>query len=189
MQDSNELLSIDRLTFSYEEDEKPIFKDLSFQIQKGERALLLGPSGCGKSSLALCINGLYPEACDAAQTGRISLFQKNIEDFQAAEKPSLHIGVVFQDPDQQFCMLTVEDEIAFGLENLQMPKEEMKERIDDVLVKLDLTGLKGQTISALSGEQSRKSRWLVFWRWSLILLFWTNRLLCLILIQHAALFT
>ncbi|KAA6453850.1 ABC transporter ATP-binding protein [Bacillus atrophaeus] len=156
MQDSNELLSIDRLTFSYEEDEKPIFKDLSFQIQKGERALLLGPSGCGKSSLALCINGLYPEACDAAQTGRISLFQKNIEDFQAAEKPSLHIGVVFQDPDQQFCMLTVEDEIAFGLENLQMPKEEMKERIDDVLVKLDLTCLKGQTISALSGGTKQK---------------------------------
>ncbi|MGM0861297.1 cobalt ABC transporter [Bacillus atrophaeus] len=156
MQDSNELLSIDRLTFSYEEDEKPIFKELSFQIQKGERALLLGPSGCGKSSLALCINGLYPEACDAAQTGRISLFQKNIEDFQAAEKPSLHIGVVFQDPDQQFCMLTVEDEIAFGLENLQMPKEEMKERIDDVLVKLDLTGLKGQTISALSGGTKQK---------------------------------
>ncbi|KYD04795.1 ABC transporter ATP-binding protein [Bacillus atrophaeus] len=156
MQDSNELLSIDRLTFSYEEGEKPIFKDLSFQIQKGERALLLGPSGCGKSSLALCINGLYPEACDAAQTGRISLFQKNIEDFQAAEKPSLHIGVVFQDPDQQFCMLTVEDEIAFGLENLQMPKEEMKERIDDVLVKLDLTCLKGQTISALSGGTKQK---------------------------------
>lgn len=156
MQDSNELLSIDRLTFSYEEDEKPIFKDLSFQIQKGERALLLGPSGCGKSSLALCINGLYPEASDAAQTGRISLFQKNIEDFQAAEKPSLHIGVVFQDPDQQFCMLTVEDEIAFGLENLQMPKEEMKERIDDVLVKLDLTCLKGQTISALSGGTKQK---------------------------------
>ncbi|MGM0748929.1 MAG: ABC transporter ATP-binding protein [Bacillota bacterium] len=156
MQGSNELLSIDRLTFSYEEDEKPIFKDLTFQLQKGERALLLGPSGCGKSSLALCINGLYPEACDAVQTGRISLFQKNIEDFQAAEKPSLHIGVVFQDPDQQFCMLTVEDEIAFGLENLQMPKEEMKERIDDVLVKLDLTGLKGQTISALSGGTKQK---------------------------------
>ncbi|MCG8395547.1 energy-coupling factor transporter ATPase [Bacillus atrophaeus] len=156
MRDSNELLSIDRLTFSYEEDEKPIFKDLSFQLQKGERALLLGPSGCGKSSLALCINGLYPEACDATQTGRISLFQKNIEDFQAAEKPSLHIGVVFQDPDQQFCMLTVEDEIAFGLENLQMPKEEMKERIDDVIVKLDLTGLKGQIISALSGGTKQK---------------------------------
>lgn len=156
MQGSNELLSIDRLTFSYEEDEKPIFKDLTFQLQKGERALLLGPSGCGKSSLALCINGLYPEACDAVQTGRISLFQKNIEDFQASEKPSLHIGVVFQDPDQQFCMLTVEDEIAFGLENLQMPKEEMKERIDDVLVKLDLTGLKDQTISALSGGTKQK---------------------------------
>ncbi|MCY9159793.1 energy-coupling factor transporter ATPase [Bacillus atrophaeus] len=156
MQGSNELLSIDRLTFSYEEDEKPIFKDLTFQLQKGERALLLGPSGCGKSSLALCINGLYPEACDAVQTGRISLFQKNIEDFQASEKPSLHIGVVFQDPDQQFCMFTVEDEIAFGLENLQMPKEEMKERIDDVLVKLDLTGLKNQTISALSGGTKQK---------------------------------
>lgn len=59
MQASEPLLSAGCLTFSYDQDEKPILQNVSFQLRKGERALLLGPSGCGKSSLALCLNGLY----------------------------------------------------------------------------------------------------------------------------------
>ncbi|MCY8136382.1 ATP-binding cassette domain-containing protein, partial [Bacillus spizizenii] len=89
-------------------------------------------SGCGKSSLALCLNGLYPEACDGIQSGHVFLFQKPVTDAETSETIAQHCGVVFQDPDQQFCMLTVEDEIAFGLENLQVPREEMTEKIDAV---------------------------------------------------------
>lgn len=123
MQAYNKLLSVDRLSFSYEENEKPIFQDITFELQKGECALLLGPSGCGKSSLALCLNGLYPEACGGMLSGHVFLFQKPITDAETSETIAQHVGVVFQDPEQQFCMLTVEDEIAFGLENLQIPKK------------------------------------------------------------------
>ncbi|MCY7884609.1 energy-coupling factor transporter ATPase [Bacillus spizizenii] len=156
MQAFDELLTVDQLSFSYEEDEKPVFQNISFSLQKGECALLLGPSGCGKSSLALCLNGLYPEACDGIQSGHVFLFQKPVTDAETSETIAQHCGVVFQDPDQQFCMLTVEDEIAFGLENLQVPREEMTEKIDAVLEKLRITHLKEKTISALSGGQKQK---------------------------------
>lgn len=153
MQAFNELLKVDKLSFSYEEDEKPVFQNLSFELHKGECALLLGPSGCGKSSLALCLNGLYPEACDGIQSGHVSLFQKPVT---GTESIAQRAGIVFQDPDQQFCMLTVEDEIAFGLENLQIPKEEMTKKINAVLEKLRITDLKEKTISTLSGGQKQK---------------------------------
>lgn len=156
MQAYNKLLSVDRLSFSYEENEKPIFQDITFELQKGECALLLGPSGCGKSSLALCLNGLYPEACDGMLSGHVFLFQKTITDAETSETIAQHVGVVFQDPEQQFCMLTVEDEIAFGLENLQIPQEEMVKKIDDVLEKLHITHVKEKTISTLSGGLKQK---------------------------------
>ncbi|MGN2620189.1 ABC transporter ATP-binding protein [Bacillus stercoris] len=156
MQAFDELLTVDQLSFSYEEDEKPVFQNISFELQKGECVLLLGPSGCGKSSLALCLNGLYPEACDGIQSGHVFLFQKPVTNAETTETIAQHAGVVFQDPDQQFCMLTVEDEIAFGLENLQIPKEEMTEKINAVLEKLRITHLKEKTISTLSGGQKQK---------------------------------
>ncbi|TYS25079.1 energy-coupling factor ABC transporter ATP-binding protein [Bacillus subtilis] len=156
MQAFDELLTVDQLSFTYEEDEKPVFQNISFELQKGECALLLGPSGCGKSSLALCLNGLYPEACDGIQSGHVFLCQKSVTDPETSETIAQHVGVVFQDPDQQFCMLTVEDEIAFGLENLQIPKKEMTEKIDAVLEKLRITSLKEKTISTLSGGQKQK---------------------------------
>ncbi|MCY8720035.1 ABC transporter ATP-binding protein [Bacillus sp. S10C12M] len=156
MQAFDEFLTVDQLGFSYEEDEKPVFQNISFALHKGECALLLGPSGCGKSSLALCLNGLYPEACDGILSGHVFLYQKPVTDAETSETIAQHAGVVFQDPDQQFCMLTVEDEIAFGLENLQIPKEKMAEKIDAVLEKLRITHLKEKTISALSGGQKQK---------------------------------
>ncbi|MEC1626156.1 ABC transporter ATP-binding protein [Bacillus mojavensis] len=156
MQAYNTLLSVDRLRFSYEENEKPIFQEITFELLKGECALLLGPSGCGKSSLALCLNGLYPEACDGVLSGHVFLFQKPITDDETSETIAQHVGVVFQDPDQQFCMLTVEDEIAFGLENLQVPQEEMAKKIDAVLDKLHISHLKKSTISTLSGGLKQK---------------------------------
>lgn len=156
MQAFDEFLTVDQLGFSYEEDKKPVFQNISFALHKGECALLLGPSGCGKSSLALCLNGLYPEACDGILSGHVFLYQKPVTDAETSETIAQHAGVVFQDPDQQFCMLTVEDEIAFGLENLQIPKEKMAEKIDAVLEKLRITHLKEKTISALSGGQKQK---------------------------------
>ena len=118
------------LGFSYEDSD--IFTDLTFSIEKNQSLLLLGPSGSGKSTLAFCLNKLYPEAVDGVFKGSILFEGKNLDDFKPGEL-SQKIGIVFQDPESQFCMLTVEEEVAFGLENFHIPRPEMAEKINRAL--------------------------------------------------------
>lgn len=149
------MIEVEHFSFSYDETEPPILNDLSFSIHKGESVLLLGPSGSGKSSLALCLNGLYPTSVDGYVRGSIKLKGKNLEEYKPGEA-STHIGVVFQDPEAQFCMLTVEDEVAFGLENRKVPREEMAERIMGALALVGLENELTSTISSLSGGMKQK---------------------------------
>ena len=149
------LLDVKNFSFSYDEMEPPILNNISFSMKKGESLLLLGPSGSGKSSLALCINGLYPTSIDGKSTGDIQLFEKKVEDYLPGEV-NQHVGVVFQDPETQFCMLTVEDEIAFGLENLSLPPSEMAERIHWALGLLGMEDYLTVNISSLSGGMKQK---------------------------------
>ncbi|PLR95773.1 ABC transporter ATP-binding protein [Bacillus sp. T33-2] len=149
------MIVVENFSFSYNEMEAQVLHNLSFSLKKGETLLLLGPSGSGKSSLALCLNGLYPTAIDGYTEGSIHLFGKKIEDYLPGEA-SKHIGVVFQDPEAQFCMLTVEDEIAFGLENLKVSPEEIGERIEWVLSLVGLQDYICASIATLSGGMKQK---------------------------------
>ncbi|QQZ09133.1 ABC transporter ATP-binding protein [Heyndrickxia vini] len=147
------LLEVRNLSVSYEE--QSIINNISFSINKGEKLLLLGPSGSGKSSLALCLNGLIPNSIEGDRTGSIKYVGKEIQSYEPGQLSS-RIGVVFQDPDSQFCMLTVEDEIAFGLENIKIPKEEMKQKIEWSLSLVGLEEYKKAYISTLSGGMKQK---------------------------------
>ncbi|MBS4206589.1 ABC transporter ATP-binding protein [Bacillus sp. FJAT-50079] len=147
------LLNIEDFSFSYEET--IILEEISFTVQKGETLMVLGPSGSGKSSLALCLNGLYPNAVDGHKEGMIYLSGKKIEDYSPGEV-SQQIGVVFQDPEAQFCMLTVEDEVAFGLENMNIPQVEIRDRIDWALSLVDLEDYYSAKIATLSGGMKQK---------------------------------
>jgi energy-coupling factor transport system ATP-binding protein len=148
-----EQIKAERLEFSYED--RNIFTDLTFSIEKNQSVLLLGPSGSGKSTLAFCLNKLYPEAVDGVLKGSIAFEGQSLEAFKAGEL-NQKIGIVFQDPESQFCMLTVEEEVAFGLENFHIPREQMESKIDRAL---ELTGLQAEkktTIHTLSGGQKQK---------------------------------
>jgi len=149
------LLAVENFSFSYDEEETPVIHNLSFSVKKGESLMLLGPSGSGKSSLALCLNGLYPSSIDGITTGDIFLDGKTIQAYPPGEI-SKRIGVVFQDPDSQFCMLTVEDEIAFGLENIHVPREEIAGRMDWALSLVGLQGYESAAIASLSGGMKQK---------------------------------
>lgn len=149
------MIEVDNFSFSYDTFESPVLHNLSFTLAKGETLLMLGPSGSGKSTLALCLNGLYPTAIDGFTEGSIYLFGKKIEEYLPGEV-SQHIGVVFQDPEAQFCMLTVEDEIAFGLENLKIPRSEIAERIKWALSLVGLQDYVFANISTLSGGMKQK---------------------------------
>lgn len=147
------LLEVRNLSLSYEE--QSIINNISFSINKGEKLLLLGPSGSGKSSLALCLNGLIPNSIEGDRTGSIKYAGKEIQSYKPGQLSS-RIGVVFQDPDSQFCMLTVEDEIAFGLENIKLPKEEMIRKIEWSLSLVGLEKYRQAHISTLSGGMKQK---------------------------------
>ncbi|WP_051321876.1 ATP-binding cassette domain-containing protein [Alicyclobacillus contaminans] len=126
------LLRLSDVTIAYPDAPKPAVRDVSLTIRAGETWLLLGPSGCGKSTLAMLCGGLIPSAVEARVEGHVE------------KHPGLAatgaVGYVFQDPEAQFCMFHVDDEVAFGLENQRCPADEMPDRIRRALaaVRLDV---------------------------------------------------
>ncbi|WP_027963592.1 ABC transporter ATP-binding protein [Halalkalibacillus halophilus] len=149
------LLEVKGLSFSYEKKEAPVLNQLNFQINQDEFVLLMGASGSGKSTVSLCLNGLYPEAVEGFQSGDIYFEGKHIESLPKGEI-NKQIGIVFQDPESQFCMIKVEDELAFTLENRNVPTEEMAEKIDHVLNLVNMKAYKHVAIHELSGGQKQK---------------------------------
>lgn len=149
-------IHVDQLYLRFEDQRnKNTLSNLSFDLDHGESLLLLGPSGCGKSTLTFCLNGLYPRELDGEMDGNIFINGKKTIDFRPGEL-SQHVGVVFQDPETQFCMLTVEDEVAFGLENIELPRTMMEHKINHALELVQMQDFKKAAITSLSGGQKQK---------------------------------
>lgn len=148
-------LEVSNLTFRFDQEHAPTLKNISFEIKEDENILVIGPSGSGKSTLAYCLNNLYPSSVDGFLGGNIKFKGQDISSFAPGEI-NQKIGLVMQDPDSQFCMLTVEEELAFVLENIQFPRLKMSERIDYALDLVDLTPFKHRQIHSLSGGQKQK---------------------------------
>lgn len=148
-------LEVIGLTFNYDENDSPILNNLSFLIKPNESILFLGPSGSGKSTLALVLNNLYPDAVDGILSGTVSFHGRKLEAYESGEL-NQKIGIVFQDPESQFCMVTVEEELAFGLENMNVAQQEMGAKIDKALEWVGLSAFKKESISSLSGGQKQK---------------------------------
>lgn len=110
-----------------------LFKDLSFTVKRGEKVLLLGPSGCGKSTLLQVLSGLIPHSIEIPLT------------YDAIQLPASY-GFVFQDPDTQFCMPYVDEELGFVLENMQIPREKMDNLIQFALQQVGLGNLQQHTL-------------------------------------------
>ncbi len=125
-------------------------RDLTFEIERGERVLLAGPSGSGKSTLALCLTGLVPISVDADVEGRLEVEGRAVGEYPRGALAE-RVGIVFQDPGSQFTMLTVEDEVAFGLENLGVARPVMRARVARALAAVDLTERARWRIDRLSG--------------------------------------
>lgn len=121
-----------------------LFDSLSLQIQAGEKVLFLGPSGCGKSTLLQVMAGIIPQLVPVPMKAKKLILP--------AQR-----GYLFQDPDTQFCMSTVDEEIAFSLENLGIPVKEMSNKIRELLQLVGLEQVKDQTpISQLSGGMKQR---------------------------------
>src|SRR2546430_9305204 len=136
--------------------EQPLaIEDISFSLPPGELMLIAGPSGCGKSTLLKCLNGLIPHSYHGILSGEIQLEGRSIKGLTLRDLAQM-VGTMLQDPDKQIIASTVEQEIAFGMENMNTPRAEMQERIAGVLEQLHLEHYKGKATFALSGGQRQQ---------------------------------
>lgn len=129
-------------------------EDINLQIQKGYFVLLTGESGCGKSTLLSCINGLSTQFFEGRQQGEIVLCGKSLAGKSAADIGE-RIGTVFQNPRSQFFTTNTEDEVAFGLENMGLDKEEIRERMEKAFRDLHLEHLRDRSIFELSSGEKQ----------------------------------
>src|SRR5579863_1280253 len=130
-------------------------EDISFSLPAGKLMLIAGPSGCGKSTLLKCLNGLIPNSYKGALSGEIQLHGRATKGLSLRDLART-VGTMLQDPDKQIIGSTVEQEIAFGMENLAVPRKEMRQRITEVLQQLHLEHYQRQATFALSGGQRQQ---------------------------------
>ncbi|MGB8957298.1 MAG: energy-coupling factor transporter ATPase [Tumebacillaceae bacterium] len=148
-------LELKKLTYFYPEAEQPTLNHIDWQVERGEFVLLVGPSGCGKSTLLRALNGLVPEFYGGAVGGEVLYRGRSLSEY-GNRGIARHVGMVFQDPERQLVMSEVEREIAFGLENLQVPEAEMRRRVAEVMSFFDLTDLRQKRTGELSGGEKQK---------------------------------
>ncbi len=141
------------LTFSYGENADPVFSDLSLAVGRGEVVLVMGASGCGKSTLALCLAGLYPAYAGVA-SGAVLAAGRSVAEMGPRER-SREVSILFQNPDNQFCMDTVEREVLFALENVGW-EGDMRARCRELLALVGLEERAGERIGRLSGGTKQK---------------------------------
>jgi energy-coupling factor transporter ATP-binding protein EcfA2 len=149
------MISIQGFSFRFPGRQQNALRDVNLEIAPGEFVLLAGPSGCGKSTLALAIAGCLFHQYDGevqgmVQVGRIDARQRPVYDVAEV------VGLVQQNPEAQFCTLTVRDEVAFGLENRRLPPEEIRQRMEWALEIVGAAHLVDRSLATLSGGEKQK---------------------------------
>jgi energy-coupling factor transporter ATP-binding protein EcfA2 len=146
------LVDVENLTFRYRRATEPAIRDISLAVAPGEVLLVAGPSGCGKSTLIRAINGLIPHSYPGELTGEVRIAGLRTTDLRLRDI-ALTVGTILQDPAKQIVGSTVESELAFGPENLGLPRDEIATRIDEVIARAGIGNLAGRETAHLSGGE------------------------------------
>jgi energy-coupling factor transport system ATP-binding protein len=143
-------IEFENVYFRYNDDETWTLKNVSFQINKGETIAIIGRNGSGKSTVAKLMNGLLLPQSGTIYIDGMKVTPQTIFDIRQK------VGMVFQNPENQFVGTTVLDDVAFGLENRGIPREEMIRRIDESLTKVGMSSYKQHEAHHLSGGQKQR---------------------------------
>ncbi len=156
----NEAVIVEDLHYSYPPlvpggEPIPVLRGVNLRVKRGEFLGLMGPTGCGKTTLCLALNGLVPQAAGGEFSGRVVVAGMDTREHTTAEM-SEKVGLVFQDAESQLFNMTVEEEVAFGLESLSVPPQEMRERVDWALRAVRLEDYRRRSPFHLSGGQKKR---------------------------------
>jgi energy-coupling factor transporter ATPase len=149
------IIEIKNLSYTYPGATKPSINDVSINVEKGEFVLITGPSGCGKTTLCRCFNGLVPHFYQGELKGQVTVAGMDTSKHQTYEMAK-YVGLVFQNPENQLFALSVEKDVAFGLENLGVPRKEMRERVDWALNLAGIYDLRERSPHEVSGGQQQR---------------------------------
>ena len=149
------VVEVKALSYSYSASEVQVLKGVNLRIEKGSFVTLTGPSGCGKTTLCRCINGLIPHFYGGKIEGEIVVSGMRVQDHEISELAK-HVGFVFQNPENQLFALSVEKDIAFGLENLALSRKEIQRRVKWAMEVTGVEDLKEKAPYELSGGQQQR---------------------------------
>lgn len=149
------MISIKNLSYRFQGSTEFALKEINLEIQPGEFVVVMGPSGCGKSTLAMAIGGYLFSQYEGEAQGSIHVAERDVRQTPVYDIAEV-VGLVQQNPEAQFCTLTVQDEIAFGLENRCLPRQEIHDRIKWALAVVDASNLSDRDLSTLSGGEKQK---------------------------------
>lgn len=144
------IIKVDNISFNYYENPIPALQSVSFEVNAGEWVAIIGPNGSGKSTLAKTLNGLLVVDQGTIRVNDLLVNDENLWEIRSK------VGMVFQNPDNQFVGATVEDDVAFGLENNGIPRPEMIERVQSALDQVKMLEFKKREPARLSGGQKQR---------------------------------
>ena len=149
------LARLDRVSYQYPRATAPALRNVTLELHAGEFVGLIGPTGAGKTTLCLTLNGIVPQAHGGRFFGRVTVAGLDTVE-QPVSELARHVGLVFEDPETQLVTPSVENEVAFALENLGFPRAEIRARLSWALQVTGLTGLEQRPPHTLSGGQKQR---------------------------------
>ena len=150
------ILTAANLCYIYSGQDEPALRNINLEIEEGDFVIVAGPTGCGKSTLALCLTGLIPQVLGGKMSGKVVVDDKDTRDYEVFQLAQ-SVGLVFQNAENQLCSLSVEDEAAFGPENLGLSRKEIEKRVNFALESTSLADLKQRYTFSLSGGQKHRT--------------------------------
>ena len=145
------IITLKNISYQYHDtDDRPALKNVSLSIEEGEWIAIIGHNGSGKSTLAKTINGLVAPSQGEVTVGGLVLSEENIWNIREM------VGMVFQNPDNQFVGSTVQDDVAFGLENQGVPRADMIERVKSAITRVKMQDFMEKEPARLSGGQKQR---------------------------------
>lgn len=152
---SSPIIRIENLSYAYALAEKAALKEISLEVHEGEYLAIIGAAGAGKTSLCLSMNGILPHMLMGDMSGRVLVDGVDTAESQVRELART-VGMVFDNPEFQLSQMSVMDEIALGLQNIGVPRDEMIRRIYEVLGIVGMEGYEERSPMALSGGQQQR---------------------------------